>query len=88
MIVDVEEYERLIEIVESMPAGAPAHGSSSRGPAADEGDPVEAYKSGIDRSLLRENLMRPVGERLRRLGELARFAESLRNAERRAATAR
>jgi hypothetical protein len=46
-------------------------------------DPViEAYKSGIDVTLLRENLKRSVEERFHRLMELQRFAEELRRAGR------
>ena len=42
-------------------------------------DPVvEAYKKDIDRSLLRENLRRPVEERIRNLVRLQRFADELR----------
>ena len=40
-----------------------------------ERDPViEAYKAGIDRSLLRQNLRRSVEERIRNLQEWQRFA--------------
>jgi hypothetical protein len=49
--------------------------------AAIEPDPVvEAYKGGIDRALLRENLRRTVEERMARLVELQRFAHELRRA--------
>jgi hypothetical protein len=52
-------------------------------PAASEPDPViEAYKRGIDRTLLRANLARTVEERLRNLGHLQRFGEKLRRAGR------
>jgi len=44
-------------------------------------DPViEAYKDGIDRTLLRENLKLTVEDRLRQLMELQKFAEELRRA--------
>lgn len=44
-------------------------------------DPViEAYKAGIDRTLLRENLRKTPEERVRALVELQRFAEELRKA--------
>ncbi len=44
-------------------------------------DPVvEAYKSGIDRTLIRENLRRSVEERLNDLMALQRFAEELQKA--------
>lgn len=50
-----------------------------------EPDPViEAYKSGIDRTLLRQNLQLSVEERLRNLMRLQRFAEEMRRAGRRA----
>jgi hypothetical protein len=46
-------------------------------------DPViEAYKAGIDRTLLRQNLRRSVEERIRNLVELQRFAEEVRRAGR------
>lgn len=46
-------------------------------------DPVvEAYKSGIDRTLLRENLKLTVEERWLKLMDLQRFAEELRRAGR------
>jgi hypothetical protein len=48
-----------------------------------ERDPViEAYKSGVDRTLIRENLKRTVEERFRRLMDLQRFAEELQRAGR------
>jgi hypothetical protein len=44
-------------------------------------DPViEAYKPGVDRTLLRENLKLTVEERLRNLMDLQRFAEEMRRA--------
>ncbi len=50
-----------------------------RGPI--EPDPViEAYKNGIDRTLIRENLKRSVQERFERLTELQRLAQELRRA--------
>jgi hypothetical protein len=46
-----------------------------------EPDPIiEAYKKDVDRSLLRQNLMRTVEERLRNLFEWQRFARELRRA--------
>ena len=46
-------------------------------------DPVvEAYKPGIDRSLIRRNLRLSVEERFQRLMELQRFASELRRAGR------
>jgi hypothetical protein len=46
-------------------------------------DPViEAYKAGIDRTLLRESLKRTPEERLRKLMELQQVAEELRRAGR------
>ena len=41
---------------------------------------VEAYKSGIDRTLLRENLNRTPAQRLGNLQALLRFAEEVRRA--------
>jgi hypothetical protein len=47
-------------------------------------DPViEAYKAGIDRTLIRENLKRTPEERIRKLQVLQRFAEELREGGRR-----
>lgn len=46
-------------------------------------DPVvEAYKAGVDRTLLRERLKRTPGERVDDLVALARFAEELARAGR------
>jgi len=46
-----------------------------------EPDPViEAYKKGVDRTLLRENLRRSVAERLARLVEMQRLFEEARRA--------
>ncbi len=48
-----------------------------------EPDPViEAYKAGIDRTLLRQNLKRSATERLANLVALQRFAEEVRRAGR------
>ncbi len=89
VLLDVEEYERMIDLIESLAASAGPHPATSGGGAATAvgRDPVDAYKEGVDRSLLRENLARPVGERIRRLGEMARFAASLRAAGRAARAA-
>jgi hypothetical protein len=44
-------------------------------------DPVvEAYKAGVDRSLIRENLRRSIEERLEALAGLQEFADELRRA--------
>lgn len=49
-----------------------------------EPDPVvEAYKSGVDRTLLRERLRLSVEERLRDLMRMQAFAEQVREAGRR-----
>lgn len=46
-----------------------------------EPDPViEAYKAGIDRTLLCENLKLSTEERIRNLAQLQRFAEEVRRA--------
>jgi hypothetical protein len=46
-----------------------------------ERDPVvEAYKAGVDRTLIRERLARTPAERAEDLVALARFAEELREA--------
>jgi hypothetical protein len=48
-------------------------------------DPViEAYKRGIDRTLIRENLKRSVTERFEQAMALQRFAEELKRAGREA----
>lgn len=48
-------------------------------------DPViEAYKSGVDRTLLRENLKLTVEERWRKLMDLQRFAAEMQAAGARA----
>lgn len=43
---------------------------------------IEAYKKDIDRTLIRENLKLSPEERLRKLMQLQRFAEGLREAGR------
>jgi hypothetical protein len=47
---------------------------------------VEAYKSGIDRTLIRENLKLTVEERFLKAMALARFAEELKRAGKEART--
>jgi hypothetical protein len=42
---------------------------------------IEAYKKGLDLSLIRENLKLSVDERFERHMALQRFAEALRNAK-------
>ena len=49
---------------------------------------VLAYKSGIDRALIRENLRLTVEERFRKAMALARFADELRRSGRAARQAR
>ena len=52
-----------------------------RTPPAVEPDPViEAYKRGVDRTLIRENLKLSVQERFERLIALQRFADELQRA--------
>lgn len=96
VLVDVHEYQKMLEasdeqadngpaVAARSPSGAPAATAAPRGARADA--LVDAYKGGIDRSLIRENLRRPIGERLRRLAEMTEFSESLRNAPRQNATA-
>jgi hypothetical protein len=60
--------------------------SKSKRPAPPiEPDPViEAYKAGVDRSLLRERLKRTPAERVEDLVALQDFAEELADAGRRA----
>jgi hypothetical protein len=46
-------------------------------------DPVvDAYKAGVDRSLLRQNLRLTAEQRLEQLEEMARFHDELRRAAR------
>ena len=48
-----------------------------------EPDPIiEAYKRHVDRTLLRQNLQRPVAERIRKLVSLQRLAAEARRAGR------
>jgi prevent-host-death family protein len=86
VLIDVEEYQKMVDLIETMTSTRAPRPFETPGTAAltPERDPVEAYKDGVDRSLLRENLARPVGERLVRLGDMARFAHSLRAAGRKA----
>jgi hypothetical protein len=45
-------------------------------------DVIDAYKPGVDVTLIDENLRRPVDERLRNLQRFLEFAEELRRAGR------
>ena len=45
-------------------------------------DVIDAYKAGVDVTLIDENLKRSVDERLRNLQQLLEFAEELRRAGR------
>ncbi|HYK00141.1 MAG TPA: hypothetical protein VE974_00155 [Thermoanaerobaculia bacterium] len=57
------------------------HNMSAKEPMSGTPDPVvDAYKPGIDRTLLRENLRRSPEERLRALQQLQVFAQELRKA--------
>lgn len=47
-------------------------------PGLDPDPVIEAYKMGIDRTLLREDLRRPVEERVRNLARLQRFVTERR----------
>lgn len=78
IIVDVQQYESILARLEPLAGSSPASGPVGS-------DPVEAYKDGIDRSLIRQNLARPASERLRRLAEMGQFAGQLRAAKRRQA---
>ncbi|MFI5290781.1 MAG: hypothetical protein ACHQ17_14065 [Polyangia bacterium] len=52
-------------------------------------DPViEAYKPGVDRTLIRANLKRTVEERFEQLMDMQRFAAEMRRAGRAARAAR
>lgn len=53
---------------------------ASEGPAPDP--VIEAYKAGLDRTLLRANLRRTVAERMAQLEAMQRFAQELRRAGR------
>jgi diadenosine tetraphosphate (Ap4A) HIT family hydrolase len=52
-------------------------GANPVDPRAQADPVVEAYKAGVDRSLIRENLRRTVEERLEALAKLQEFAEEL-----------
>ena len=54
---------------------------AAKEPMSGTPDPViDAYKPGIDMTLIRENLKRTPDERLRALQQLQEFAEELRRA--------
>ena len=57
-------------------------------PLTDPDPVIEAYKSGIDRTLIRENLKLSVEDRFRKAMAMARFADELRRAGRQARTGR
>ena len=57
----------------------------NRAEAGKDLDPViEAYKKGVDVTLIRENLRLTVDQRFQQLMELQQFAEDLRSAGRKA----
>jgi len=57
----------------------------NRGEAGKDLDPViEAYKKGVDVTLIRENLRLTVDQRFQQLMKLQQFAEDLRRAGRKA----
>lgn len=57
------------------------NGYDQRMPTPLEPDPViEAYKTHVDRTLLRENLKKSVTERIKALMELQKLAEEARRA--------
>ncbi len=59
--------------------------TDARHPERDDPDPIsEAYKGGIDLTLIRERLRMTVDQRLERLMSLQKFAEELREAGKRA----
>lgn len=63
----------------------PESEETGSGDSALERDPVvEAYKAGIDRTLIRENLKLTVEERFRKAMAHARFADELRRAGKKA----
>jgi len=62
--------------------GAEGERRLGEGPGLDPDPVIEAYKMGIDRTLLRENLRRPVEERVRNLARLQRFVTELSRAGR------
>lgn len=62
--------------------GAAGERHASDEPGLDPDPVIEAYKKDIDRTLLRENLRRPVEERVRNLARLQRFVAELRRAGR------
>ena len=67
-----EQLETRVAYNSSMAAKEPMSGTP---------DPVvDAYKPGIDRTLIRENLKRSPEERVRALQQLQAFAEELRRA--------
>lgn len=47
---------------------------------------IEAYKKGVDRTLLRENLKLTTGERVEKMISVLRFAEQVRLAGKKAQT--
>lgn len=72
VVQDTTSYQELIDRIENR-----------EGADRLEPDPlIEAYKKGVDRTLLRENLRKTPDERLQGLVELQRLAEEARGAVR------
>lgn len=87
VVQDAGSYQELLDHIEGQGSYTTAcrtragEGSPEAGPL--EPDPViEAYKDGVDRTLLRENLKKTVDERLQGLLELQRLAAETRRAGR------
>lgn len=80
VVQDVASYQ---EVLDALRAGRRAPGDVFAFEPDLEPDPVvEAYKAGVDRSLLRENLRRTVQERMKGLMALQRLASEARRAGR------
>lgn len=80
VVLDAESYQGILDALEQ-PAGLASRRSGGFTDLELEPDPViEEYKLHVDRTLLRENLRRPVEERVAGLIALAELADEARRA--------
>ncbi|MDX1395590.1 MAG: prevent-host-death protein [Gemmatimonadota bacterium] len=83
VVQDAASYQALLDTRQTDAGEASRRAAHDRGAPAPDPDPVvEAYKAGVDRTLLRENLRKSVEERMEGLIELQRLAHETRRAGR------
>ena len=83
VVQDAGSYQELLDIRQTDSGEDSGRTADNRSVSRLDPDPVvEAYKAGVDRTLLRENLGKSVEERMQGLIELQRLAREARRAGR------